>query len=217
MMPVFVGDVRARSAATRSSSSSVRAYRPPERAIRYSRGTVSVLWFSTSGPASSTVRSDASLPWKSGISTSIRQPGTRARVCRIVSAKIDGAAVLQVVAIDRGDDRRTAAASARSLRRREPARARSSVGGRPCATAQYAARARADVAEDHERRRPVMPALADVRAARVLADGVQLQLAHDALEPQVVGDPGARTFSQSGLGERGETKCRGEGDKTNTV
>ena len=34
------------------------------------------------------------------------------------------------------------------------------------------ARTRADVAEDHERGGPMIPAFADVRTARVLADGV---------------------------------------------
>jgi hypothetical protein len=46
--------------------------------------------------------------------------------------------------------------------------------------------ARADVAEDHERRRAVMPALTDVRAVRFLTDSVQVELAHELLEPEVV-------------------------------
>ena len=40
-----------------------------------------------------------------------------------------------------------------------------------------ATRAGADVAQDHDRERPVVPALTDVGAARALADGVELQLA----------------------------------------
>ena len=47
--------------------------------------------------------------------------------------------------------------------------------------------ARAGVAENQERRRLVAPALADVRAARLLANRVQVFLAHEALEAQVVG------------------------------
>ena len=79
-------------------------YRPPGRAVRYSRGTVSVLWFSTSGRASSTVAQRASSPWKSGISTSTRHAGRRALIAAIVCAKCAGAEVGQIVAIDRRDD-----------------------------------------------------------------------------------------------------------------
>ena len=49
---------------------------------------------------------------------------------------------------------------------------------------------RADVAEDHERRGAVLPALADVGAVRFLADGVEVELAHQVLEAQVVGPAG---------------------------
>src|SRR5688572_24576953 len=44
------------------------------------------------------------------------------------------------------------------------------------------AAARADVAEDHERRRALAEALGDVRARSFLADGVQFLLAQDALD-----------------------------------
>jgi hypothetical protein len=105
--------------------------------MRYSRGTVSMLWFSTSGPASSTVRNDDSIPWKSGISTSIRQAGTRARVARIVSAKIDAppsarsSRSTDVITAKRRPIRATASAT------RDGSAVSSSVG-LPCATAQYA-------------------------------------------------------------------------------
>jgi hypothetical protein len=46
--------------------------------------------------------------------------------------------------------------------------------------------ARADVAEDHERRGAMVPALADVGTARIFADGVQLQVLHDPLQPEVI-------------------------------
>jgi len=52
------------------------------------------------------------------------------------------------------------------------------------------ARPRAGVAEDHERRRAVVPALADVGAVGVLAHRVELQVAHDGLEAEVVLRPG---------------------------
>src|SRR5262245_13863983 len=48
------------------------------------------------------------------------------------------------------------------------------------------ARARADVAENHEGRGAMVPALADVRTPRLLTDGVELQLLHYAFETQIV-------------------------------
>ena len=39
---------------------------------------------------------------------------------------------------------------------------------------------RADVAENHERRGAVLPALADVGAVRLLADRVQVEVAHQS-------------------------------------
>src|SRR5260370_700595 len=52
--------------------------------------------------------------------------------------------------------------------------------------------ARAHVAQDHEGRGRVFPALADVRATRLLADGVEVPLAHALLEAHVV-RPAGRT------------------------
>src|ERR1039458_4313205 len=46
----------------RCSSRNVRSYRAPERATRYRRGTVSVLWLRMSGLASITMRSGSSNP-----------------------------------------------------------------------------------------------------------------------------------------------------------
>ena len=55
----------------------------------------------------------------------------------------------------------------------------------PMANRAVAARARADITEDHEGRGAVRPALADVGAARFFADGVKIEIAHQALEPEV--------------------------------
>ena len=63
-----------------------------------------------------------------------------------------------------------------------------------------AARARAGVAEDHERRGAVVPALADVRAVRFLADGVETEVAHQALEAEVVLGAGRADLQPVGLG-----------------
>ena len=61
------------------------------------------------------------------------------------------------------------------------------------------ARARADVAQDHERRGAMVPAFADVRAARVLADGVQVEAPHQALQAQITGGPRCAYFQPLGL------------------
>ena len=66
-----------------------------------------------------------------------------------------------------------------------------------------AAAAGADVAEDHEGRRAALPALADVGAVGLLADGVQVVGADRRLEPAVGrARPGAGTFSHGGLRAR---------------
>src|SRR5262249_60322953 len=49
------------------------------------------------------------------------------------------------------------------------------------------ARARADLAENHERGRPVVPALADVRTLPFLAHRVEAKIAQEAFEARVVG------------------------------
>ena len=48
------------------------------------------------------------------------------------------------------------------------------------------ARARADVAENHEGGGAVVPALADVGAVRVFTDRVELEAAHDVAQPEIV-------------------------------
>ena len=57
---------------------------------------------------------------------------------------------------------------------------RSTRAGAPGEHGAEAARPGADVAEDHEGRRPGRPALADVRAVGALADGVQAVARDDA-------------------------------------
>jgi hypothetical protein len=44
----------------------------------------------------------------------------------------------------------------------------------------------ADVAEDHEGRGAVLPALADIRAVRFFADRMEVQIAHQVLQADVV-------------------------------
>ena len=87
----------------RSSSSSVFSYRNPGRIRLNSRGTVSMLWASTSGAASVTLRSDSGLPRKSGISTSTPHPGQLTDLADRLGEQ-PRPAVLQVVAGDPGDD-----------------------------------------------------------------------------------------------------------------
>ena len=114
-----------------------------------------------SGPASTTVRTASRSPWKSGVSTSIVVPGLRRRIARMVRAKMP------------------APPSLRSSRSTEVMTAcfKSELGdgighaqwfaevelGR--AARRHRAEAtcsRADVAEDHEGRRPAVPAVEDV-------------------------------------------------------
>src|SRR6201999_4197755 len=57
-----------------------------------------------------------------------------------------------------------------------------------------AAAAGADVAEDHESRRAALPALADVRAVGLLADGVEVVVADLLLQPPVVRAARRRDF-----------------------
>src|SRR4029077_11212510 len=47
------------------------------------------------------------------------------------------------------------------------------------------ARTRAHVAEDHEGRGAVVPALADIRTLRLLAHRMEVELAHQPLQPKV--------------------------------
>ena len=70
-----------------------------------------------------------------------------------------------------------------------------------------AARARADIAENHEGRGAVLPALAHVGAARAFADGVQVERAHDALQLLII-FAAEESHAQPG---RARMRCRGGG------
>jgi hypothetical protein len=48
----------------------------------------------------------------------------------------------------------------------------------------------ANVAEDHERGSTVLPALADIGAVGLLANGVEVQLAHHLLEAEIIRSTG---------------------------
>ena len=113
------------------------------------------------------------------------------------------AAVVEVVAVDRRDDdmpeahRRDRLAHAARLVGIERSR-------QPRAHVAERAGARAGVAHDHQRRVLLGPALADVRAARLLADGVQPPLAHDAPGLEIARvRRGRLTRIQLGLRSRG--------------
>jgi hypothetical protein len=62
----------------------------------------------------------------------------------------------------------------------------------------------ADIAQDHESRSAVLPTLADVGAMRLFADGMQVELTHQVLEPHIVGSTGRLDLEPRGfsLGER---------------
>ena len=121
-----------------------------------------------------------------------------------------GAAVLQVVAIDRRDDdvvqlelldRVGHPLGLLRVHRSWASVRHRAVGAGACA----------DVAQDHEGRGPVIPALADVRASRFLAHGVQVEVAHDRLESQVARRPGRPDFQPVGFRQPGLLRGR-EGD-----
>ena len=120
----------------------------------------------------------------------------------MVSAKMPAPPSGLIVAIDRRDDRvlqrHLLDRLADAARLVDVERGRLAVRDRA-----VGAGARADVAEDHEGGRAVVPALADVRAVRVLADGVELEVAHDAAQPEVVLRPRRAHLQPLGLGLAG--------------
>ena len=61
---------------------------------------------------------------------------------------------------------------------------------------------RADVAQDHERRGPMVPTFADVGALRFLADRVELELPHQPLDPRVLRPARSPDFQPRRLASR---------------
>src|SRR5512138_3548860 len=120
-----------------------------------------MLFAKTSGPARPTVRTAPGSPWKSGVSTSTRSPGILFS-CTMASAKC------------------AAPPSGTSSRSTLVAIERRRVRGRLHVT--EAAAARAHVAHEHHGGGAASPALADVRAARLLADRVEGQAAERLLD-----------------------------------
>ena len=124
-----------------------------------------------------------------------------------------GAAVGQVVAGDAGDD--DVLEAERGDRLGDPARLIVVEPGRPAGLdGAEPAGPGAGVAEDHDRRRALVPALPDVRAAGLLADRVQLEAAQQALELVVVvarGDPGADPV---GMAPDGQGAVRGGSERS---
>ena len=127
----------------------------------------------------------SSFPWKSGTSTSTEHPGTCSWIWRIVSAKMyapksgRSSRSTDVITaccnrISRDGGRDTTWLGQVVLRR-------TPVGDRAIPTI-----AGADVAQDHERCGAVLPTLADVRAMRFLAHGMEVQLAHQMLQSGVI-------------------------------
>ena len=94
------------------------------------------------------------------------------------------AEVGKVVAVHRGDYRMAQAQL--GDRRRHPGGLGDVVLRRPpVSDGAVGAVPRADVAEDNESRGANVPALAEVRAVRFLAHGMEVELAHQPLEPRV--------------------------------
>src|SRR4028118_318759 len=165
-----------------------------------------MLWLKVSGLASMTVRIARRSPLKSGVSTSTAQPGTCPLISRIVAAKMppppsESSSRFTLVTTACSRPILFAASATRwgSSRSRpvglpvSTAAAPGGVGGLRGVqlgrlAREYgaeAAGAGADVAEDHERRGPVVPALPDVRATGLLAHRVQVQAAHGFLDVPV--------------------------------
>src|SRR5262249_2167796 len=85
---------------------------------------------------------------------------------------------------------------------------RAAVGDGAEATA-----AGADVAQDHERGGAVLPALADVRAARLLAHRVEVLLAHQRLQAHVARSPGGAHLEPGRLAPRDTERRIGLDDR----
>jgi hypothetical protein len=109
-----------------------------------------------------------------------------------------GAEVLEVITIDRGDDDVVELHGVDGVGELIGL-LRIKGEGRAMRHVAVGARARADVAHDHERRRAVVPALADVGAVRFLADRMQTEVAHQALDAHVALRAGRANLQPVGL------------------
>jgi len=115
---------------------------------------------------------DVVWPWKSGTRTSTRHAGACSRTARIVAVHRGDDDVFEVeVTYRAGEAHRLLAVLPDGLAVRD---------------GTVAAVAGADVAEDHEGRGGLFPALADVRAMRFLAHAVEIPLPHERSEPHVI-------------------------------
>ena len=136
----------------------------------------------------------------------VRQPVAHLADRRRVDAR---AAVGEFVPVHRGDDDMV---EIHGLDRLGDAAGLVQVefGGHPVRDRAVLAGAGADVAQDHEGGGAVLPALADVGTAGLLADRVQRLAAHHALQPQVVRPPGGPHLEPRRL-------ARGDGDGVDTA
>ena len=96
-----------------------------------------------------------------------------------------GAEVREIVAIDRGEDH-VAELHAGAGLGDACGFSRVKLGGPPVGDGAVGTVPCADVTQDHEGGGAVFPALADVWAAGLLADGVEVELPHQLLEMQVI-------------------------------
>src|SRR5439155_7062473 len=129
-----------------------------------------------------------------------RMASHRANRCRPVRR----AAVREIVTIDRRDH--DVLEPERRDRTPDAVRLVAILPGRlPVRDRAVAAVPRADVAQDHERGRRFFPALADVGAVRLLADGVQVEPAQEPFELHVSGPAGRADLEPRGLSALGPT------------
>ena len=157
-----------------------------------------------SGAASTTARSGGSSPLKSGMSTSMPVAGAGGPDAPDRLGEDGRPAVGQVVAGDRGDHHVVEVEGRHGLG--HPARLVGVEPGRPAGPdGAEPAGAGAGLAQDHDRGRALVPALPEVRTARLLADGVEVEAPDEAaqvadglarrdghLEPVRVTPPGCR-------------------------
>ena len=126
-----------------------------------------------------------------------------------------GAAVGQVVAVHRGDDHvlqsHPVHRLGQSYRLERVEGRRSAVGDRAVGAVPGA-----DVAQDHESGGLVLPAFADVGTAGLLADGMEVELAHHGLEVRVVRASRGLDLEPGRLaGEHGAGRARTGAERVN--